>query len=71
MPVRAPNFDRIFAFIAFVMSRRAPVHVDVVAEETGCSRATVYRRIEQMRRHFPIDVRRGVVTVRRTAPHWK
>jgi DNA-binding IclR family transcriptional regulator len=59
------NVDRLFAFAAFVASRRAPVSVRQIAAATGYNRPSVYRLLDRLRQHVPLDLHNGVVTVRK------
>jgi DNA-binding IclR family transcriptional regulator len=59
------RFDRWVGFIAYVTSRRAPTPVQQVVEDTGFSRAQVYRLVEMMQQHFPVELKDGLVSMRR------
>ncbi len=61
----AARFDRWIGFVSFVLSRRTPTSIDAICEGTGYSRANVYRLVGAMQRHFPVDVKDGLVTMRR------
>lgn len=65
-----PNFnaDRVLGFVGFLLSRRAPIHILDLAQETGYSRANAYRLIKVAQKHFPIDFNDATVTVRREFP---
>ena len=41
------RYDRIFALHKRLKAARYPVAADTLEEELGCSRATLYRRVQQ------------------------
>lgn len=57
--------ERLIGFVMHVMTRRAQTTVRDLMQDTGYSRATVYRHLRRLQAHAPIDIEEGVVTVRR------
>jgi hypothetical protein len=51
--------DKLFAFVATVLAIRTPMTIPDIARRTESSRATAYRRIQQMQAHFPIEYQPG------------
>ncbi len=56
---RAADLDRFVAFVAFITSRRVPTTINEIVAETGYSRASVFRHLERLRAHFPLDYQSG------------